>query len=162
MAFGVVVNSIQDVLAVASQTLESAKDEICWLVPPSLLSLSTRYGFTEKIRAFTQQGGTSRGIVPLLHANVEEVWTRLDIGEDVRHAGGVHEIYMFVADRRQSISAINIGIGEFALDTPVTAFWSDDPTYAEYLLASFENAWSQAVPAKERVQELLKHSTRKT
>ncbi|MGZ4902884.1 MAG: hypothetical protein ACXV5T_06505 [Halobacteriota archaeon] len=47
---------------------------------------------------------------------------------------------MFVADRRQSISAINIGIDEFALDTPVTAFWSDDRTYAEYLLASFENA----------------------
>ena len=161
MAFGVVINSIQDVLAVASQILESAKDEIFWLVPPSLLSLSIHYGFTEKTRAFIQRGGASRGIVPLLHTNVGEVWTSLDIGEDVRHAGGVHEIYMLVADRQHSISAINIGTDEFAFDTPVTAFWSDDPTYAEYLLASFENAWSQAVPAKERMQELLTHSPRK-
>ncbi|MGZ7164402.1 MAG: hypothetical protein ACXVIK_09095, partial [Halobacteriota archaeon] len=79
MAFGIVINSIQDVLAVASQILESAKDEVVWLVPPSLFSLSIHYGFTEKTRAFIQQGGTSRGIVPLSHTNVEEVWTSLDI-----------------------------------------------------------------------------------
>ncbi len=75
-------------------------------------------------------------------------------GEDVRHSDEVHELFMYIGDRQQSISAINIGIDEYTLGTPVTAFWSEDPTYAEYLLASFENVWSRAVPAEERIQEL--------
>jgi len=32
----------------------------------------------------------------------------------------------------------------------------EDPTYAEYLLAAFETAWPQAIPAQERIEELEK------
>jgi hypothetical protein len=63
---------------------------------------------------------------------------------------------MIVGDKQQSISAINLGVQEYTLDTPITAFWSESPNYAEYLLTSFENIWCQAVPAEERIQELLK------
>ena len=154
MASGVVINSVRDALAVALQILESAQEELVWLIPPSINSLSRNYDFVEKARAFIQQGGASRGIVPISQANVGEVQMSLKNGEDVRHSDEVHELFMYVGDRQQSISAINIGIDEYTLDTPVTAFWSEDPTYAEYLLASFENAWSQAVPAEKRIQEL--------
>jgi hypothetical protein len=79
----------------------------------------------------------------------------LDAGEDIRHSDEGHELFMFVGDKQQSISSLNIGVKEFTLDTPVTAFWSDSPNYAEYLVTSFENAWSEAIPAKERIKELL-------
>lgn len=155
MPSGFIVNSVQDALAVASQILESAKEEVVWLVPPSINSLSRNYDFIELARAFVQQGGASRGIVPISHANVEEVQMSLDNGEDVRHSDRVPELFMYIGDGRQSISAINIGIDEFTLDTPVTAFWSESPTYAAYLLTSFENVWSHAVPAEKRIRELL-------
>ncbi len=80
---------------------------------------------------------------------------RLDVGQDLRHCDALSEIFMFVGDRRQSVSMINIGAQEYTLNTPVTAFWSEDPTYADYLLASFETTWSQVVPAEERIHELL-------
>ncbi|MGZ4847551.1 MAG: hypothetical protein ACXV3E_07190, partial [Halobacteriota archaeon] len=69
------------------------------------------------------------------------------------------EIFMYIGDRQHSISAINVGVKEYARDTPFVAFRSDAPTYAEYLLTAFERAWSQAVPAEERIQELLEEGS---
>ncbi|MGZ4847061.1 MAG: hypothetical protein ACXV5H_10375 [Halobacteriota archaeon] len=155
MTSGIVINSVLDALAVASQILEAAHDEVVWLIPPSLIPLLARYSFAEKITPFLKQGGVSRGIVPLSHANVEEIQASLARGEDVRHCDEVRELFMFVGDKQHSISAINTGVHNLTLDTPVIAFWSEDPTYAEYLLASFESAWSHAVPAEERIKELL-------
>ena len=155
MPSGLVINGVRDALAVALQILESAREEVVWLIPPSIHSLSMTYGFVEKTRAFIQRGGVVRGIVPISQANIEEIRTSLEVGEDIRHSNEVHELFMYVGDRQQSVSAINIGIHDFTLDTPTIAFRSGDPTYAEYLLASFENAWAQAVPAEKRILELL-------
>jgi hypothetical protein len=90
-----------------------------------------------------------------LRDNVERVRKRLDFGEDLRHSDRFHEVFLCIGDKQQSISAINLGVQEYTLDTPVTAFWSDSPAYAEYLLTSFENVWSEAVPAEVRIKELL-------
>ncbi len=79
----------------------------------------------------------------------------VESGENIRHSNTIHELFMYVGDKRRSVSSINIGIEEYTLGSSVTAFWSDDPTYAEYLLTSFERAWSQAVPAARRIDELL-------
>ncbi|MGZ4936757.1 MAG: hypothetical protein ACXVIG_07460 [Halobacteriota archaeon] len=102
----------------------------------------------------------SRGIVPTSHVNVKEIQISLGNGEDVRHSDDTHEFFMYVGDRQQSISAIDIGVDEFTLETPVTAFWSESSVYAEYLLASFESAWPHAVPAEKRIQELLEQEAR--
>ncbi|MGZ4951419.1 MAG: hypothetical protein ACXVI0_09650, partial [Halobacteriota archaeon] len=109
----------------------------------------------EAMRAFVKQGGVSRGIVSVSRKNIDEIRMSVESGEDVRHSDEVHELFMYVGDKRKSVSSINIGIEEYTLDTPVVAFWSESPTYAEYLLASFESAWSHAVPAEERIKELL-------
>lgn len=150
-----VINSVQDALAVGSVILESAREELIWLVPPSINSLSRLYDFVEKAKAFIQRGGVSRGIVQISHANLEEVQMSVQNGEDIRHSDETHELFMYVGDRQRSISGINTGVDEYTLETPVTAFWSEDPAYAEYLLASFESAWSEAIPAEERIQKLL-------
>ncbi|MDD1720717.1 MAG: hypothetical protein LUP95_01865 [Euryarchaeota archaeon] len=155
MPSGTIVTSVEDVVAVVSGIFESSQREIVLLTPPSLLSIAGTYHTVERAKQFIQNGGVLRGITTISPANVEEVRMRLDIGVDLRHSDQPHELYVFVGDRQRSISGINIGIDEYTLATPVTAFWSESPAYAEYLLVSFENAWAEAVPAEERIQELL-------
>lgn len=156
MASGIVINSVQDAIALASKIHETAQQEVVWLVPASIHSLSLHYGFIERAKTFIQNGGVTRGVVCISRKNAAEIEMFLDVGEDIRHSDDVHELLMYIGDKRESISSINIGVSDYTLDTPVTAFWSEDPTYAEYLLTSFENVWSQAVPAEKRIQELLK------
>ncbi len=158
MPSGIVINGVKDTFAAALEILESAREEVAWLVPPSVNSLSRRYDFVEKARAFVLAGGASRGVVQITHANMEEVRMSVKNGENVRHSDEVHELFMYIGDRKQSISGINIGVDEYTLDTPIATFWSESPTYAEYLLTAFETAWSQAVPAEERIEELMKQS----
>jgi len=157
MPSGTVVNSAEDTVAVILEILESAHHEIEFLSSPFFLSFAGTYDTMKSAKHFIENGGVVRGIVPISRENIEGVRMRLDIGEDLRHSDQIQELFMFVGDRKYSISAINIGIQEYTRDTPLTAFWSESPTYAEYLLASFENAWPEAVPAAERIQELLEH-----
>ena len=58
-----------------------------------------------------------------------------------------------VGDKKESISSINVN-AEFALDDPIVAFWTDDQAYADFLTATFEVAWNEAVDAEKRVREL--------
>ncbi|MGZ4919264.1 MAG: hypothetical protein ACXVIG_03240 [Halobacteriota archaeon] len=157
MPFGTVVNTVEDTVAVILGIFDSAKRDIVFLAPPSLLSITGTYGTVEHAERFMQSGGVLRGITTVSLANVEEASMRMDIGLDLRHSDQSHELFMFVGDKQHSISSINIGADEYTPDTPVIAFWSESPIYAEYLLASFESAWSDAISAEKRIQELLEH-----
>jgi adenylosuccinate synthase len=155
MPAGTVITSVKDVIAVVINIFESAKHEIVFITPDSVMNLAGNYETMQSAELFIKNGGTARGIVPILRDNVERVRKRLDFGEDLRHSDRFHEVFLCIGDKQQSISAINLGVQEYTLDTPVTAFWSDSPAYAEYLLTSFENVWSEAVPAEVRIKELL-------
>ena len=63
--------------------------------------------------------------------------------------------FMVIADKK-SISSMSIDVENLSLDTRIVALWSDELTYAEYLMSTFEIAWQQAVPAAQRIEELLK------
>ncbi|MGZ4885919.1 MAG: hypothetical protein ACXVI7_10930 [Halobacteriota archaeon] len=158
MPSGFIIHNVKDTLAAALGILESEQKEVAWLIPPSVHSLATTLGFFEAMRTFVKQGGVSRGIVSVSRKNINEIRMSVESGEDIRHSDAVHELFMFVGDKQHSISAINVGVEEYTLDTPVVAFWSESPTYAEYLLASFESAWSDAIPAEKRIQELEKEA----
>ena len=154
MSRGFIINGVKDALAAALGILESEQKEVAWLVPPSVHSLATTLGFFEAMKAFIEQGGVSRGIVFVSQENVDEIRMSVDSGELIRHSAAVHEIFMYVGGKQKSVSAMNIGVADYTFDTPVAAFWSEDPTYAEYLLAAFETAWEQAIPAQKRIEEL--------
>jgi hypothetical protein len=156
MSHGFVINGVKDALAAALGILESGQKEVAWLVPPSVHSLATALGFLEAMRAFVKHGGVSRGIVSVSRENVDEIRMSVESGEDIRHSDAAHEVFMYIGDKQKSVSALNIGAVEYTLDTPVVAFWSEDPMYAEYLLGAFETAWAQAIPAQERIEELEK------
>jgi len=151
---GLIISDIKDVFAESLQILETAQEEVILLIPSSMLPVFMSYGCAQKTKTFIQNGGVLRGITNISHANLEVARARLSIGEDLRHTDRHHEFFLIVGDRHYSISSLDTGIEEFTLDTSVNSFWSENPTYAEYLRASFENAWSHAIPAEERIQEL--------
>ncbi len=154
MASGVIIHNVNDALAAALEILESAQEEIVWLSPASLHSLSMTHGFYEKTRAFVELGGVARGVVPISRGNVEEIRMSVQNGEHIRHSDEAQEVFMYIGDKRQSVSSVNVGVSDYALDTTGFAFRSEDPSYAEYLLVSFETAWAKAIPAAQRIEEL--------
>ncbi len=157
MPAGITINNLKDALAIVVKIMESAQNELVFLVPPSVFSMAAAYcDSMPRAKRFMQNGGAMRGITTVSPTNLEETRMRVELGESLRHSDPRYEVFMIVGDKQQSLSAINVGVEEYTLDTPITAFWSDDSTYAEYLLAAFENAWSQAVPAGKRIEELLK------
>ncbi len=156
MPVATTIDNLKDALAIVVEIMESAQNELIFLVPPSVFSqAAASCDSLSRGKRFMQNGGVMRGITTVSSTNLEETRMRLAMGEDLRHSDLTYEFFMSVGDRQQSLSTINVGVSEYTLDTPITAFWSDDPTYAEYLLTSFENAWSRAVPAAQKVEELL-------
>jgi hypothetical protein len=63
---------------------------------------------------------------------------------------------MLVGDKKESISSMGTSAESLSIDSPVVVLWSDDPTYAEYLLSTFDTTWEKAIPATQRIEELLK------
>jgi hypothetical protein len=58
---------------------------------------------------------------------------------------------MLIGDKKESISSVCLDLADFKLDDQITAFWTDDQTYADYLIATFEAAWKEAVDAEKRL-----------
>ena len=156
MADGIIITSVTDALAICSSIIESASNEVAYLSPPSLLVLASQLGLREKIKLLIQKEARVRGIADFSYQYISEMRELLDIGTDVRHISQYQGIFMLVGDGRESISSMSIDVESLSIDTPLIALWSDDPTYAEYLMSTFEMAWEQSIPAAQRIEELLK------
>ena len=156
MTISTVVKNVKDILAISSNIIESAKKEVTWLVPSVMLFYASAFGLNEKEKMFIQKGGRIRGVADIAYPYIDAVRERLDIGEEARHYGQYEGMIFLVGDESESISSISINPELLLFDGPATAFWSDDPTYSEYLVSIFETAWEQSVPAAQRIEELLK------
>jgi hypothetical protein len=156
MADGKIIKSIIDAIAIALQIIESAENEVAWLVPRPALIYASQYGVNDIAKMLIQKGVHIRGITDISYPYIDVVRERLDIGEDVRHFDKYRGEFMLIGDTRQGLSSINIDVESLSLDTPVVALWTNDPTYAEYLMSTFDIAWEQSVPAAQRIEELLK------
>jgi hypothetical protein len=156
MANETIITSVTDVLAISSSIIESANSEIVYLSPPSLLILASQFSLSEKTRRLIQRGGGARGIADFSYPYIKEIQGSLDNGEDMRYFPQYQGTFMLVGDGQESISSMNVDAESLSIDTPVVALWSDNPTYAEYLVSTFELTWEQSVPAAHRIEELLK------
>jgi hypothetical protein len=156
MTIGKVVKSTKDILAISSNIIESAENEVMWLVPSILLFYASKYDVKEKEKMLIQKGGRVRGITDISYPYVDVVRERLDIGEEARHYGQYEGMIFLVGDKSESISSISIDPELLLFDGPATAFWTDDSTYTEYLVSIFEKTWEQSIPAAQWIEELLK------
>ncbi|MGB8311315.1 MAG: helix-turn-helix domain-containing protein [Halobacteriota archaeon] len=151
-----IFKNVRDIMAVSIATVNSLEEEFLGCVNGIATVVATLFGINEAAIKLIDRGGKVRIITDILYPMIELAQQVLDIGEDVHHYDQYSGIMFEVWDRKTCISAINADIRRFSLDEPVTALWTDDPTYANYLVSTFELLWEQSVPAAQRIEELLK------
>jgi hypothetical protein len=152
-----ILENVKDVIAAGSTLVESAQNEIIYLLPPQMLAFAGQFSLTNKSKALIEKGGHVKGVTQISETDVAVVRELLDIGEDVRHVNQYRGEFMLVVDRKESISSIpqqDIYLRGLSLDDRVIGFWTDDPSYVEFLITSFETIWKETVDAKTRIQEL--------
>jgi hypothetical protein len=154
MAGKVIVESVTDALAVASNILESAKSEIVFLLPPEMLVYAAEFDLSKKTKALIENGGRVRGITNVTATYAKVIQKLLENGEEIRHVDRYQGAFMVVADKKESISSIYLDLEELSLDDQLRAFWTDNEAYADYLISTFEFEWESAVDSKKILQEL--------
>ncbi len=149
-----IIKSIKELVAVTIPLVDSMQEE--WLVAaPGLATvIASLFGVNDAAAAFIQRGGKVRTIVDISYPVIDNVRELLNIGEDVRHIDQ-HGVMFVVFDRKHSMTAIH-NPANISLSAPMTALWTDDPSYATYLTSTFEMLWDRGIDAKERIQQLLK------
>jgi sugar-specific transcriptional regulator TrmB len=151
-----IIKNVKELVAVTMNLVTSCEKGFLFVVPEPTLLIVSLFGINDAAKKVIERGGSVRGITDISYSAIELAQELLDIGEDIRYLNEYRGIYFAVVDRRFCVSAINVDIRRVALDEPVSLLWTDDPTYAEYLASTFELLWEQAVPAAQRIEELLK------
>ena len=144
--------SIKELVATALPLLDSMKQEWLVAVPGLATVVASLFGINDAAGEFIQRGGKVRTVVDISYPIIDNVRELLQIGEEVRHIDQ-HGVMFVVFDRKNSMTAIS-NPARISLNAPMAALWTDDPTYAEYLAATFEMLWKQSVLAEERIKEL--------
>jgi hypothetical protein len=151
-----IIKSIKEFVVAMLPILDSMQEDWVIVVPSSAAVVASQFGVNEAAYQFIDRGGTVRVILnDIICPIIETVQEIMDNGEDVRHFG--HEGIIFtIFDEKICISAISADVTRVALNEPIAALWTDDPTYARYLMSTFEALWEQSTPAADRIKELLK------
>ena len=150
-----ILKSMKEVMTTTLSNVTSTEKEWVAVVPAILTVFSSLY-VLEDDKKFIDRGGKIRFITDITYTYVELVQQHLDIDIEVHHFDKYAGILFCVFDRKISMSAINADLKRVSLNEPVSVLWTDDPTYAEYLIGTFELMWEQAIPAAQRMEELLK------
>jgi sugar-specific transcriptional regulator TrmB len=153
-----IIKSLGELVSVTIPLINSAREELLFVLPQEIVTFTSRFGINEEIRKFVERGGNVRGITDVSHSGIELMQEVLDISEDLRHFDQYHGITFSVIDRKICLTAINIDITRFSLREHIVVLWSDDSTYAEYLRATFEVLWGQSISAEQRIRELQQHT----
>lgn len=149
-----ILKTNKELLAVSVPVINEMRKEWLIVTPAYLSVVASRFGVNDAASEFIKRGGKVRVIIDISHQYIEPVREMIAIGEEVRHVDQ-HGITFTVYDRKISISTINREVQRTSLDGPVCALWTNDTAYSEYLASTFEMLWAQAVPAEERIHELL-------
>jgi sugar-specific transcriptional regulator TrmB len=151
-----IIKSVKELVAATLTLTSAAKNGFLYVVPSEMLVIASLFGINAQAQQITEQGGRIRGITDIEYADIKPAQEVLEIGEEVRHCDDYRGLYFAVVDGRYCVSAINVDIHRISLSEPLSLLWTDDPTYANYLTATFEMLWQQSIPATERIKELLK------
>jgi sugar-specific transcriptional regulator TrmB len=158
-----IIRNLKELIATVLPAISRLEHEWDMLVPEKAVIVASQFGINPFTEAFIAEGGKVRILITdFTYAVIPMIQELIDIGADVRHFG--HKSLKFtVFDKKLSMSGINWEIlRRMSLDEPITALWTNDATYAQYLTATFEIAWQQSIPIEERIQQLLELGPPKT
>ena len=155
-----VIKNNKDARAFMFDILPSMEKEILWIGPELAPIAFSMYGSGEAIAAqVIPRGGRARGITDITCRSIKAVQQHLDWGHDVRHIDKYSGLNYAVYDRKYAVSPIYLDmellVKRLSPDVPGRFLVTNDPTYIEYLISTFELFWNQAVPAAQRIEELL-------
>ncbi|MGZ8897572.1 MAG: TrmB family transcriptional regulator [Halobacteriota archaeon] len=149
-----ILKTMKEVVTITLSALASAEEDWFAVVPPILTVFSSLF-FVEDDKKFIDRGGRIRFITDITYPYVELIQEHLDAGIEVRHYDKYSGLLFCAFDGKIGLSAINADLKRVSLKELVSVLWTDDPTFARYLVSTFELLWQQSVPAAERIQELL-------
>jgi len=149
-----IIKSVKELVAATINLVDSAKNGYLYVVPADMLVITSLFGINAEAKKILEQGASVRGITDIRYAEIASAQEQVDIGVDLKHFDNYEGLYFAVVDQKHCISAINVDINRISLNEPISMLWTDDPTYADYLTATFEVLWAQAIPAAEHIQEL--------
>ena len=148
--------NVKESVASTISVLNALEKEVLLVIPGPWVVAASLFGITEALMKFIERGGHIRVICDITYPIIEPVQELLDIGEDVRHYDQYAGVYFSVMDRKYCGTTINADIRRMSLEEPASGFMTDDTTYVNSLISTFELLWEQAVPAGQRIEELLK------
>jgi sugar-specific transcriptional regulator TrmB len=148
------IKSVKDLVTTSITSVASINEELLYVVPDHMLVIASLFGINEEVKNLIDNGGNARGISDITYSSIEAAQEILDIGEDLRHYDHYAGVYFGVLEKRICLHSIR-NATRISLDEPISLIWTDDRTYAQYLTHTFELLWVQAIPAAERIQELL-------
>jgi HTH-type transcriptional regulator, sugar sensing transcriptional regulator len=151
-----VVEAMLEGYSIMSEVTSPEKEWLLCVVSPITFLLASLYGITESAKKHIEHGGGVGVITDVSYPYIELIQQHLDIGVDIHHYDQYAGIMYIVFDRRSSMSAINADISRVSLNEPLSALWTNDATYSDYLISTFKVLWEQSVPAAQRIEELLK------
>ena len=154
-----IVKSVREATAIAISTMASLEERVLWVAPGSAVIAFSLFGINEAAKKFVERGGCVRGICDVTYPLIEPVQELLDIGADVRHFSQYGGIYFAVYDSKLCWSSIDADFTRISLNEPLLVLHTDDSTYINYLVSTFEILWRQSIPAAQRLEELLKEES---
>ncbi|MGZ4864977.1 MAG: hypothetical protein ACXV39_10150, partial [Halobacteriota archaeon] len=156
------LKSMSEVMTATLSGVTSAEKEWVAVVPPILTVFSLLF-VMEDDKKFIGRGGSIRFITDISYSMVDIIREHLDAGKEVRHFDKYSGLLFCAFDGKIGMSAINVAdLTRVSLSVPVSVLWTDDATYAQYLVSTFELLWQQSMPAEERIAELLKQGPLQT
>ncbi|MGZ7115759.1 MAG: hypothetical protein ACXVI0_12030, partial [Halobacteriota archaeon] len=150
-----IIKTLKEYLTLVMPLITSLETEWLGAVSDAAVVVASQFGVNPFTKEFIERGGRARFVVNVTYPIIDMTRELLDIGVEVRHSDQLGILFT-IFDRRICVSAINAELSHFRLDEPLTALYTDDPVYANYLVSNFELLWAQSVPAEERIDELLK------
>ncbi len=154
------IKSVKELISVGMTSTTSSEEEVIVVAPSEIVTISSLFGVTDAVKSLVERGATFRLITDISNSAIPNIEEALSIGEEIRHYANYAGIFFAVLDRKICFQGINLNINRISLNQPLAVLWSDDPTYAKYLVATFDMIWRQAIPAADRLQELREEALR--
>ncbi|MGZ4919265.1 MAG: TrmB family transcriptional regulator [Halobacteriota archaeon] len=150
-----ILKSMNEVMTATLSGVTAAEKEWIAVVPPILTVFSSLF-VIEGDQEFLDRGGRIQFITDITYPYIELIRQHLDAGMEVRHFEKYSGLLFCAFDGKIGLSAINVAdLKRVSLSVPVSVLWTDDRTFAHYLVSTFELLWEQSMPAEEQIRELL-------
>jgi sugar-specific transcriptional regulator TrmB len=151
-----IIKSLKELVSFTGSIAATMKNEVMIICPEEIITLASLFGLLEQVKEFVGRGASFRMLTDISYSGIELVNEAAGVGEEIRHLEAYEGVYLAVIDKKVCFHGINLDINRITLNQPIAVLYTDDPTYAQYLLATFEMMWKQAIPAEQRIEELKK------